>query len=263
MVEVEASLSLAFGRIFFAEACIRTGNRRAFPEDVDIGGVGSSEVVIIQSILELQLPVRIEGVGKFTRHDLNLSGRALIDDEIKKRSRLAEKIIEIGNVSRKARKYETAVTVEPRHAYQVVIGIVECWGILTGRAFRNGNVAAAAVVRPCMIAADMQFPVSAPERAHQRASMAAGVEKAVDLVVLIPRQQHRMPADMGGDEVMRIRYLGFKADENPGRLEDVLHLRFVDFRIDKRATVDLEDMFGGPIIDQPGNGLQVAVVAHA
>jgi hypothetical protein len=79
--------------------------------------------------------------------------------------------------------------------------------------------------------------------------MAASVEKAVNFVVFIPRQQHWMPADMGGYEVMRIWYLGFKADENPGRLEDVLHLRFIDFRIDKRATVDLEDMFRRPIID--------------
>jgi hypothetical protein len=72
-----------------------------------------------------------------------------------------------------------------------------------------------------------------------------------------------MPADMGGDEVMRIWYLGFKAYENPGRLKYVLHLRFIDFRIDKRATVDLEDMLGGPIIDQPGDGVQVGIVTHA
>ena len=121
--------------------------------------------------------------------------------------------------------------------------------MLTGRAFRNGNVAAAAVVRPRVIAADMQFPVSAPERAHECTSMAASVEKAVDFLVFIPRQQHRMPADMGGDEVMRIWYLGFKADENPGRLEYMSDLRFIDFRIDKRAAVDLEDMFRGPIVE--------------
>src|ERR1700733_2614623 len=263
MVEVEASLSLGFGRVFFGETCIRSGNSRAFLQDVDIGSVGSSEVVVIQSILELQLPVRIEGVSNFPRHDLKLSRRALVDDEIKKRFCLAEKLIERRNVRGKARKYEPTVAVEPRHAYQVVIGIVECRGILTGRAFWNGDIATAAIIRPCMIAADMQFPVSAPERAHECTSMAASVEKAANFVVFIPRQQHRMPADMGGDEVMRIWYLGFKADENPGRLEDVLHLRFIDFRIDKRATVNLEDMFRRPIVDQRGNGVQVGIVTHA
>src|SRR6202044_1657396 len=98
-----------------------------------------------------------------------------------------------------------------------------------------------------VIAADMQFSVAVLEGAHDRAAMAAGVEKAVNFVVFVPRQQHRMPADMGGDEVMRIWYLRFKAHENPGRLEDVFHLRFKDFRIDKRAAVDLENMLGRPI----------------
>jgi hypothetical protein len=92
--------------------------------------------------------------------------------------------------------------------------------------------------------------------------MSAGVEKAVNFVVFIPRQQHRMPADMGGDEVMRIWYLGFKTDKNPGRLEDVSHLRFVDIRINKRSAVDLEDMFRRPIIDQRGYCVQVRLVAN-
>src|SRR6202035_395828 len=108
-----------------------------------------------------------------------------------------------------------------------------------------------------MVAADMQFAVAVLERAQQRAAMAAGVEQAANFVVLIPGQQYRMPADMGGDEVVWVRNLGFEADENPGRLEDVSDLRFIDFRIDKGATVDLEDMLGGPIIDQPGNGMQI------
>src|ERR1700679_1680356 len=53
MVEAEASLSFAFRRIFFAEASIRGRNRGALLQDVDIGGVGGSEVVVIQAILEL------------------------------------------------------------------------------------------------------------------------------------------------------------------------------------------------------------------
>src|SRR5580698_2672332 len=113
-----------------------------------------------------------------------------------------------------------------------------------------------------MIAADMQFPVATLEGAHQRAPMATSIENAVNFVVFVPRQQHRMPADIGGDEVVRVWDLGFKADENPGRLEYMSHLRFVDFRIDKRAAADLEDMFRRPIIDQRRYGAQARAVTN-
>jgi hypothetical protein len=130
----------------FGKTCIRRGNGGAFLQDIDTGGVGSSKMVVIQSVLELQLPVRIERVADFARHDLKLSGRALVDDEIEKRFGLAEKIIEVRDVGGKARKDETTVIAEPGHAYQVVIGIVERSGILAGRAFRNRNIAAAAII---------------------------------------------------------------------------------------------------------------------
>src|ERR1700735_201343 len=120
------------------ETCVGWGNRCASLQDVDIGRVGGSEMVIVQSIFELQLPIRIESVADFPGHDLKLSGRALVDDEIEKRLCIAEKITELGDIGRKACKYEPAIAVEPRHVNQIMVGIVECRGILTGRAFRNG-----------------------------------------------------------------------------------------------------------------------------
>jgi hypothetical protein len=186
MVEVEAALPLTLGRIFFGETGIRGRNRRALLQDVDIGGVGGAEMVVIQPILELQLPVGVEGVGDFAGHDLELSGRALVDDEIEKPPGLAKKLVERRNIGGKAGKDEPAIAVEPRHPDQVVIGLIETGRILTGGAFGNRDIATAAIIRPGVVAADMQFAVSAPERAHQGAAVAAGVEDADDLVVLVP-----------------------------------------------------------------------------
>jgi hypothetical protein len=46
--------------------------------------------------------------------------------------------------------------------------------------------------------------------------VAAGIEESPDLARSIARQQDRMTADMGGDEVVRVRDLRFQADEVPG-----------------------------------------------
>ncbi len=67
---------------------------------------------------------------------------------------------------------------------------------------------------------------------------------------------------MGCYEVMWLWDLRLKTYENPGRLKYVFHLHFVDFRIEKDAAVNPENMFRRPIIDQPGYCVQVRVLTN-
>src|SRR5271170_5877035 len=179
VVEVETALSLAFARIFLGETCIRRGQGSTPLQNVHIRAVRRCEMVVVQAVLKLQLPVRVERIGYFSRYDLNLPCWTLIDDEIEKRFRLPQIVIKRRNVGRKTGKHEAAIAVKPRHANQIVIGIIKARGILTGCAFRNGRIATAAIVRPAMIAANMQFLVSTSKGADQRAAVPASVEEAV------------------------------------------------------------------------------------
>ena len=120
---------------------------------------------------------------------------------------------------------------------------------MPGAFLRDGHVAAAAVVSPAVIAAHVELLPPLPEGADHRAAVPTGVEEPAQTAILVPGQQHGLPADIGGQEVMRAAELGFEPDVVPRALEDVAHLRLIDLRVREHAAVDLEDPVGRPVVD--------------
>src|SRR5579871_4091003 len=136
VVEAEAALAflLAFG--LRGEAGLGTCARVALLEDVDIGGVRGGEVVVVEAVLELQLPIAVERVGARARHELDLAGLALVDDEIKEGAGVAEEIFERRYVGRQACEQEAAIGSELCHRQQVMVGVGEGRRILPARFLR-------------------------------------------------------------------------------------------------------------------------------
>src|SRR5690606_13779118 len=66
----------------------------------------------------------------------------------------------------------------------------------------NVQVLAAAGVRPAVIAAHMHLAVAAALIAHHHAAVATGVEQAMQFALAIACNQYRLPADMGGEEIV-------------------------------------------------------------
>ena len=70
------------------------------------------------------------------------------------------------------------------------------------------------------------------------AAVGAAVEQHVDAAVAVPRHDHRLPPEFGGEIIARIGDLAGMADEQPGPPENPLHLQFEDIRIGIDAAVD-------------------------
>jgi hypothetical protein len=86
--------------------------------------------------------------------------------------------------------------------------------------------------------------------AHDRTSVAAPVEKDVDLPVLMSADDHRLAADRRRAVVADGRNLRLVTDVHPRTLENPAHLRVEDTRVHVGVGVDLERV--GPVIDEIG-----------
>jgi hypothetical protein len=78
--------------------------------------------------------------------------------------------------------------------------------------------------------------------------VAAGIEKAAQLTLGVTRHQHRLPADMAGDVVMRLGQLRFMAQKSPAALEDVALLQFKQGRIGIHIAMHPEDLLRRAIV---------------
>ncbi|MNR00199.1 hypothetical protein D3C85_1159640 [compost metagenome] len=77
--------------------------------------------------------------------------------------------------------------------------------------------------------------------AQHGAAMAAGVEEGIEYTVLVPRNENRLPAHGGGQEVVLVGDLALVGEVQPVTLEDMLHFEVEQTWIGEHlpfATVD-------------------------
>lgn len=95
----------------------------------------------------------------------------------------------------------------------------------------NADQVAIVLVGPSMERTAEVTRISLLSSSHLRTFVPTAVEENSDLVVLGPRQNERVGADVPRSVVTRIRDLGFVPDEHPTLTEDPLSLTLEDIRV--------------------------------
>lgn len=86
-------------------------------------------------------------------------------------------------------------------------------------------------VGPAVVGAQEALGVALLGPAHRVAPVRTGVQQRLDGPVLLPHDQHVVPAHDRGEEVARLGDLRLVAQELPRAAEDPLHLQLEDLRV--------------------------------
>src|SRR5687767_5612764 len=107
-------------------------------------------------------------------------------------------------------------------------------GVVVGHA----NEAAVSVIAPAVEGASEYEGVAIVVAADLHATMSAGVEEDMQLVLAVTDEDDFLFAHARDDEVAGVRDLGLVADEEPAAGEDLLQLLLVDRSVDVDLAAD-------------------------
>ena len=226
---------------------------------VQPGRMRGDEVIVVDAVLDQQLPVRLDVVFLHAGDDLHLAGRRLIDHEIDVVLGAGEIGVQVRRVRIEIGEIEILVVLEPRHRHEALALLVEARriGVVAGNALDR----AVGVVGPAVIDAVELPGVALALATHQRAAMAADVEQRADLALPVAAEDHRTAGDAAGAEVARVLHLRGVADIDPALVEDRAVFVLQDVRGDEHAAVDLERQVLQVLDDELAVAVGMAVFA--
>ena len=128
-----------------------------------------------------------------------------------------------------AREHEAAVLADARGAGEVEGRAIEA--IAAAFRHRHAQELAVGVVVPAVIAANEPLGVALALVHDLGAAMGAAIEQHVHVVVVMPRHDNGLAAELGRYVVARFGDLAGVADVQPGASKDALHFEFEDIRI--------------------------------
>ena len=203
--------------------------------------VGGGDVVAVGAVLGLHLPVAVVGVGRRAAQHLQPVGR-LVDQHVDHLGGVAEVLGQGQYVGVEAAEQEAAVAVETRHLGHVVAAVdVERLGVAGAVGVLDLEQRAVVAERPAVERTRQRHPVVGLAAADHRAAVCAGVDEAVQFAVLVPGDDDRLPADVGGEVVARVGHLALVGQVDPVALEDVLDLQFEDLLVGEDPAVGAVD----------------------
>ncbi len=211
--------------------------------------MGRGEVILVRAILELHLPVGGIGEAHPPRHQLDAFG-ALVDHQVEQLARLAQMRFQARHVRIEAGEEEAAIVAEARHGGEVMILLVEAFGVAAALLPLDVAVHAGAVERPAMIGADVPGGVAAQFLHQPHALVRAGIDEAMQFALAVAADDDRHPADEAREIVVRALGLGRETDEHPAAFEDMLHLEREQRGIAKQRPVDAEHPVLRTIVDK-------------
>jgi transcription elongation GreA/GreB family factor len=207
------------------------------------------EVIGIDAIVELQLPIAAIGVGDAAGHELHAVG-PLIHREIEEDAHLAQELGQRRHVPREAAEDEALVAFEARQRQEIVALRIEARRIEGGAAVLDGVVPAGAIVGPAVIGAGEVARIALLGTDDHRAFVAADIEESVDAVVGVARDDDGRARDPGRREIVGLRHLRFDGEEGPAPLEDEFALELEERGIGEDVAMHAEDTVIRAIIDQ-------------
>ncbi|CAB4836321.1 unannotated protein [freshwater metagenome] len=203
---------------------------RAFLLDPEVTAMQMGDVVPVDAVLELQLPVAAVAELVHAGGDLEpTAGRQVARDIHLGQHTRAEMFDERHDVDRQAREHEPAIRIASRHRTQPERVTVERVAVLLR--MRNPDETAAVSKRPTVIRTGEKPAVAPLVWAHHCASMRATVHQHPNHAVVAAREDHRLAPELARPVVARFGYLAFVADEHPPVMEDPVDLLFEDLRI--------------------------------
>ncbi|MNN31525.1 hypothetical protein D3C81_1452160 [compost metagenome] len=211
-------------------------------------------MVAVGAVLGGQLPVAFVDVGgRAAQHFQTF--RRLVDDHVDDLRRLAQVLDQRRYIGIQAAEQEAAIGLETGDLGQVVRAFaVEAFRIASlGRVLHLQQLAGV-VEGPAVERAGVGGAVAALVPAEHGALVAAGVEEGVEHAVLVARDEDRLAAHHGGQEVVLLGDLAFVGEIQPVAFEDVLHLQIEQAGVGEHLAFAAVDPFDGIIFKQ---GLKV------
>ena len=199
------------------------------------------QVIKIDAILDLQLPVAIEHIGRIAGHDLEALF-ALVDHHVKEHTGVTQVLIETRHSGVQAAEQEAAILAEPRNRLQAVIFTREIRRVAGMRLVFDIDDLAARVICPAMVMADMELLIALLGVADQRAAVATGIQPGAQLPAAIARHDDRRAPDGGGEKIVRVGHLTGKTEKHPGALENVSHFEFEYRGLAKNVAMNAESL---------------------
>jgi hypothetical protein len=104
-------------------------------------------------------------------------------------------------------------------------------------------------VRPPVVRAQEALGVALLGATDRVTAVHAGVQHGPDAAVLLPHDQHVVPAHHGREEIARLRDLRLVAQEQPRAAEDLLHLALEDRRVAVDPPIHLAALERDEVVD--------------
>ena len=217
--------------------------------------VHGRHMVAVGAVFRLQLPVAVEGVGGGAAQHLQALG-GLVDGHVDDLGRVTEVILERHDVRVEAAEEEAAVALEASDLDEVVAALgVELLRVAGIARVLHLEQLAGVVEGPAVERAGERGAVVGLAPAQHRAAMAARVDQAVELALLVAGDNDGLATDVGGEVVTHVGNLALMCEVNPVALEDVLHLELEELLVGKHITTNLVTTRGRVFDQCTGQGL--------
>src|SRR4051812_9819477 len=219
-------------------------------EVVEPRGMRGEQVVVVEAVFDQQLPVGADVVFLRALDHLHATRGGLVEHEVDVLGGAAEILLQRRGVDVEVEEDEAAVVLDARRRHEAELRAVEVRRI--GALAGYGIEAAIAVIGPAVIEAGVALRVAARLAAHDRATMAAGVQEHAQRVLAVAAEDQRPAAHAARTEVAGRAHFGLVADVHPAALEDALFLGSENPRVDERCSIDFETLGPRIVQHQPG-----------
>src|SRR5258708_4415178 len=210
-------------------------------------------MVVVEAVLDQQVPVGANRVFLRAADDLHLSARRLVDHEVEVLLRAGEVVRERYGIWIERDEHEAAVRGHMRRLRESQLGTIEAGGI--ARFAGHAVELTVAIVAPAVIEALVAARIARALAAHRGAPVPAHVQEHADLRGAVAAQDDGPPAHRARHEIARRRDLALVAGVDPAHVEDAPHLAFQHRGIDHRCAMHAEVEPVGIVVD-------VRAVAH-
>src|SRR5262249_12479861 len=223
---------------------------------VEPGRVRRDQVIVVDAVLDQELPVRLDVVLLHARDDLHAAGRRLVDPQTDVLLGAREITEQVDRVAIEVEEPEVAVTFEPRHRDEAHLRLVEARRI--GLLARHVAQRTVQLIGPAVIHAVEIARIAFALAAHHGAAVAARVDQAADRAVAVAAEDDRPAGRPAGAEIARVLELRRMADIDPATVEQRALLALEDVTRHEHLALDLE-RHGLAVLDHHGVAVFVSL----
>ncbi|MCY1403488.1 hypothetical protein D9M71_186720 [compost metagenome] len=209
----------------------------------DVVVVHGADVITVQTVFVLQLPVTVVAVGRLAGQYFQLARRGLRDHHVEEHFGIAQVVFQrIAAIDVQANEHEAFVAFDP--------GLLQAAGCLVEafRIFARGldlDQAAITFVAPGMERTGEGRLIAVADASQGRAPVLASIDQRVELIVAIAGDDHGLTTRTHRQKVIGVGDFTLVAGVDPVLLEDQFHLQVEQFRLGEDVAGDAVHAFVG------------------